>query len=318
MRRMDRYNDENTINTTRLDKNQSLYQNVSNNVIYANITDVTNANAFEINKNIDKTHTTRESYQQMRQYKNISEVPKIKKELEDFNHLYKTNENKVYDINSVLEEARKNRQGKDALDEKRKLKNNNYNILAGINKEELLKYREEKKKRMLTPEEEEIRNLMDTIASKTLAGEIDKETTVDLLSDLMATSMMDKVEASDKIKSDDEIEKEITKEEKELTKELEEQTGEIKEDTTLSLSKQILSSNDIEEIDKKQENTSELKEEKKDTDFYTRSMDLSDKDFETSLDFQEKGMPFIVKFLIFILIVAVIAAAGFFIYQRIN
>ena len=41
--------------------------------------------------------------------------------------------NKVYDINSVLEEARKNRKEKDELEEKRKLKNTSYNILADLN-----------------------------------------------------------------------------------------------------------------------------------------------------------------------------------------
>ena len=49
MRRMDRYKDENNTRSSRLDKNQDLYQNVSNNTIYTNITDVINANAFEIN-----------------------------------------------------------------------------------------------------------------------------------------------------------------------------------------------------------------------------------------------------------------------------
>ena len=47
MRRMDRYKDEEEAQS-RIDLNQELYQNVSNNTIYANITDVTNANAFEI------------------------------------------------------------------------------------------------------------------------------------------------------------------------------------------------------------------------------------------------------------------------------
>lgn len=305
MRRMDRYNDENTINTTRLDKNQSLYQNVSNNVIYANITDVTNANAFEINKNIDKTHTTRESYQQMRQYKNISEVPKIKKELEDFNHLYKTNENKVYDINSVLEEARKNRQEKDEREEKRKLKNNEYNILSGVNKAELEKYREEKRKRLTTPEEEEIRELIDTIASKTLAGEIDKATSVNLLSDLMATSIMDKVEGSEEMTSEQETVKETTEE----------------IDENLSLSKKILDTEEIKEVSEQESEKEEEKEEtksEKDPDFYTRSMDLSDKDFNLSDDFKEESLPLPLKILIFLVIVCVIALGVYFIYQRIH
>ena len=39
-----------------------------------------------------------------------------------------------------------------------------------------------------------IRELIDTIASKTLAGEIDKATSVNLLSDLMATNLLDKVD----------------------------------------------------------------------------------------------------------------------------
>ena len=133
MRRMDRYQEE-TTHMSRLDKNKELYQNVSSNSIYTNITDVTNANAFEINNLEDNSKTTREAYQKMRKYQDIEPTPKNKKELEDFNYLYQKQENKVYDINSVLEQARKNRQDKDELDDKRKLKNNSYNILAGINK----------------------------------------------------------------------------------------------------------------------------------------------------------------------------------------
>ena len=41
---------------------------------------------------------------------------------------------------------------------------------------------------------EELRDLIDTITTKTLAGEIDQQTSVNLLSDLMATNMMDRVE----------------------------------------------------------------------------------------------------------------------------
>lgn len=298
MRRMDRYQEE-TTHMSRLDKNKELYQNVSSNSIYTNITDVTNANAFEINNLEDNSKTTREAYQKMRKYQDIEPTPKNKKELEDFNYLYQKQENKVYDINSVLEQARKNRQDKDELDDKRKLKNNSYNILAGINKKELEKYREEKKKRILTPEEEEIRDIIDTIASKTLAGEIDKETTVDLLSDLMATNLLDKVDGME-AKEEDEAEttEEITSEE-EITKE-----------------KAIpsLNQDQIEEIEKrKDEDTDTLPG--KDNDFYTRSMDLSDKDFEYG-DSDEKSLPLILKILIFLIIIGIIAVTGYFVYQR--
>ena len=196
MRRMDRYKDDNNnFHVKRSDKNQDLYQNVSSNPKYTNITDVTNANAFEINNRDRATYSSRESYQKMKKYQNMEPIPRSKKELDDVNYLYQKHENKVYDINSVLEEARKNRQERDALEEKRKLKNTSYNILAGLNAEELEKYREEKEKnRVEKPGDNELRELIDTITSKTLAGEIDKATSVDLLSDLMATNILDKVE----------------------------------------------------------------------------------------------------------------------------
>lgn len=295
MRRMDRYKEEENTHTSRLNKNQELYQNFSNNTILTNITDVTNANAYDITgRDLSSgSHTTREAYQQMQKYQR-EPIPETKKELEDFNYLYQRKENKIYDINSVLEEARKNRAEKDERDEKRKLKNNEYNILAGINKQELEKYREEKRKRLATPEEEEIRELIDTIASKTLAGEIDKATSVDLLSDLMATSMMDKVEGMS---------------EKEEQEEKEPETETI--DEKLSLSKKIL---DTEEIKEVKEEATEDKE--KDPDFYTRSMDLSDKDFNLSDEFKEDSLPVPVKILIFLVIVSMIALVVYFIYQR--
>ena len=138
MRRMDRYKDETPDRPNRYEKNQELYQDIATNTKYTNITDVTNSNAFEINGSKNKgNYTSRESYQQMKKYKNVEPVPRIKKELDDFNYLYKIDDKKVYDINTVLEEARKNRQEKDKLEEKRKLKNTSYNILADLNIEEL-------------------------------------------------------------------------------------------------------------------------------------------------------------------------------------
>ncbi len=292
MRRMDRYKDENEPQS-RTDLNQELYQNVSNNAIYANITDVTNANAFEISNN-NQTRTTREAYQQMQKYQNMEPVPRSRKELEDFNYLYQKRENKIYDINSVLEEARRNRQEKDDKEEKRKLKNNEYNILSGVNKEELEKYREEKKKRLTTPEEDEIRELIDTIASKTLAGEIDKATSVNLLSDLMATSMLDKVEASSEI-AEEEMKEAV--------------------DDKISTTEQIEETQEKPEIQEIIE-VEDTKEEKKDPDFYTRSMDLSEKDFNLSDEFKEKSLPLGIKILIFLIIIAIIAVTGYFIYKR--
>ena len=291
MRRMDRYKDDISQQEKRSEKNKDLYQNTNK---YTNITDVANSNVYEINNsnNNIESKTTRENYQKLRKYQMIDEVPKVKKELEDFKYLYQRNEDKIYDINSVLEAARKNKKDKDELEEKRKLKHTSYNVFSGVNLEELLKYREEKKKRVETEEEKGIRELVDTIASKTLAGEIDKKTSVDLLSDLMATNMLDKVSASDELEND------------------EEKTEEI-EDT------QTDDKINLDEIKDLEEKSLEDTQDKKiDKEFYTRSMDLSEEDFEMDNEFAETKVPLGLKIFIFIIILAVVAVAAYFIYKK--
>ena len=162
----------------------------------------------------------------MKKYGGV-ENQKVKKDLEEFNHIYNKHENRVYDINNVLEEARKNRE-EDTLEEKRKLKNTSYNILASLNKEELEKFRQEKRERLFK-DDDELRDLIDTIASKTLAGEI--EAASDLLSDLMATSIIDKKALKETIEETEETEDDddsiiIEKEEIIITTEPSEETEE--------------------------------------------------------------------------------------------
>lgn len=307
--RMERYEKEEQREiSSRANKNQELYENIGRNTKYTNFTDVTNANAFDLGT-AQKNYRTREGYHQMKEYNTFISEPKIKKELDEFNYLYQDHENKVYDINSVIAEAKKNRIKKDELEAKRKLKNTNYNILASLNPEELEKYRKEKVERT-KPDEEELRSLIDTITSKTLAGEIDQATSVDLLSDLMATNIMDRVEKpepdSDKNPDDDNDE---------IDEDNLEDTGEIEE--RLSLSKEILDKEQIEKVNKlKEDKESSSIMDESDTDFYTRSMDLSDKDFEMDDEFKEKKLPVAVKIILIILIIAVIAIAGYFIYKN--
>lgn len=320
MRRMDRYQDENENKINRLEKNQNLYQDVANNTTYANITDVANANAFELSA--DEGLAAREKYQRMRKYNGMEDVPKVKKELEDFNYLYPKKEKRIYDINSVLEDARKNRQEKDDLEEKRKLKYTSYNILAGVNLEELEKYREEKKNRDKTPMEEEIHDLMNTIASKTLAGELSKEDTVDLLSDLMATNMLDKVvpaddlgeDAKEEPKEEETEEKEDTVEEEIFGQSLDQQPERTEIDLESIEDSQPIGIDELEE--KAQEEPTG--ERKLDSDFYTKSMDLSTSDLEIADDFKEQSLPWFIKVLIVFLILAIIAMAVYFVYLKIK
>ncbi len=299
--RMERYEkQENNQTSRRSSKNQELYENIGRNTKYTNFTDVTNANAFDLGT-AQKNYRTREGYHQMKEYNDFKPETKVKKELEDFNYIYQDHENKVYDINSVLAEAKKNRIQKDELEAKRKLKNTNYNILASLNPEELEKYRKEKVERT-RPDTGGLRDLIDTITSKTLAGEIDQATSVDLLSDLMATNIMDRVEPEEK-------QKEV--EDKELEKE-----EEIEE--RLALSKEILDKAQLEEVNKLKDQQREKNSimASSDTDFYTRSMDLSDEDFEMDEEFKEKKLPLAIKIILIILVLAVIAIAGFFIYRN--
>ena len=293
--RMDRYRelDNDTERTSRSRRNQELYQNIGTNAKYTNFTDVTNSNTTLIDRN-RRDYSTREDYQKRKEYTSFENKPKVKKELDDFNHLYQDHENRVYDINSILEMAKENRKDKDSMEEKRKLKNTNYNILASLNPEELEKYRKEKQNRN-KPDDNELRGLIDTITSKTLAGEISKETGVDLLSDLMATSALDKVPAESDIKQDESNDKDNIKGKDILNKEDMVKVEEAKKDYKEP------SSDIMRDIDKS---------------FYTKSMDLSDKDFFTDEDDDnEKHIPVIVKVLLILILVALVAVGACFLYQ---
>ena len=293
--RMDRYRelDNETERTSRSRRNQELYQNIGTNAKYTNFTDVTNSNTTLIDRK-GRDYSTREDYQKRKEYTSFENKPKVKKELDDFNHLYQDHENRVYDINSILEMAKENRKDKDSMEEKRKLKNTNYNILASLNPEELEKYRKEKRNRN-KPDDNELRGLIDTITSKTLAGEISKETGVDLLSDLMATSALDKVPAESVIKQDESNDKDNIKGKDILNKEDMVKVEEAKKDYKEP------SSDIMRDIDKS---------------FYTKSMDLSDKDFFTDEDDdKEKRIPLVVKVLLILILVALVAVGACFLYQ---
>lgn len=284
---MDRYKDEIIKpKLSRINQNKELYDSIGTNTRYASFSDVTNANAIDMSSK--KNSNTREGYHQMKEYQEVVPTPRVKKELEEFKSLYQDRENKVYDINSALEEARKNRTENDELEEKRKLKNSSYNILANLNKEELEKYRQEKKNRVIHSSDEDLRELIDTITSKTLAGDIKAASS--LLSDLMATSIMDSVEKAEEIENEEEN----------------------------TLTEEQIDLEEIKKIAKEKEIDDQEKEEKnneKDDSFYTRSMDLSEADFDLEEEFKEKKLPLGIKILIFIIIIIIIAAVGLFIWK---
>ncbi len=285
--RMDRYKDiDNTNNQEfrRSDKNRELYQNVGTNTKYTNFTDVSRANAVSLD-DAKRNYRTREGYKTIKEYGDVVKQPKIKKELDEFNYLYQDHENRVYDINSVIEKAKANRSERDELEAKRKLKNTNYNILASLNPNELEKYRKEKVERN-KPDEHELKGLIDTITSKTLAGEISKETGIDLLSDLMATSAIDKITPEESLDLSNEI----------IDKESLKKIENAKE-------KEVTNNNELKDLDKS---------------FYTKSMDLSDKDFDfDDEDEHEKKVPTIIKVILIIILLALVGFGIYFVLQNI-
>lgn len=280
MSRMERYVDNDVKFKSRAEKNRDLYNNLGRLEKYTSISDVSKIEAVELN-DAKKNYQTREGYHKIKDYDIKIDKPLVRKELDDFNYLY-NDTNKTYDINRVLEEAKDLRE-KDALEKRRKLNNEKYNILES-SEEELAKFKEEAKLRHKPIEnEKELEELINTITSKELRNQIDDATEKNsLLSDLMATSALEEVVEPIATKIDD---TNITKQEENLDKKV----------TKL----------------KEKELATEI-----DNSFYTKSLDLSKEDFDD--DFEMVKSSKFVSFLKFIFSVILIGAVGFLVYYVIT
>mgnify|MGYP004553916481 FL=1 len=280
MSRMERYVDNDVKFKSRAEKNRDLYNNLGRLEKYTSISDVSKIEAVELN-DAKKNYQTREGYHKIKDYDIKIDKPLVRKELDDFNYLY-NDTNKTYDINRVLEEAKDLRE-KDALEKRRKLNNEKYNILES-SEEELAKFKEEAKLRHKPIEnEKELEELINTITSKELRKQIDDATEKNsLLSDLMATSALEEVVEPIATKIDD---TNITKKEENLDKKV----------TKL----------------KEKELATEI-----DNSFYTKSLDLSKEDFDD--DFEMVKSSKFVSFLKFIFSVILIGAVGFLVYYVIT
>lgn len=282
MGRMDRYDNSTSPKArSRTVKNHDLYNDLGNLEKYTMFTNVSKIEAVELDA-AKKNYRTREGYHSLKDYDLDMDKPQFKKKMDEFNFLY-NDEHKTYDINKVLEEAKQLRE-KDNIERKRKLHNEKYNILES-SKEELEKFKEETKLRHKPIEnEEELEKLIHTITSKELREEIDEreanENNNTLLSDLMATNV------------DEEVLKPI------VTKI---EDSKVEEDTS--------------KLDKIKEKTMSLKDEI-DESFYTKSLDLSEEDFE--FDGGETKPSKFLGFLKFLLSLILILAVGFGVYYVIT
>lgn len=286
MGRMERYDNSNTQRIkSRTEKNQNLYNDLSRLEKYTTLTDVSKIEAVELNS-AKKNYRTREGYHSLKDYDVKLDNPIIRKELDDFNQLYNLDEHKTYDINKVLEEAKELRE-KDNLEKKRKLHNEKYNILES-SAEDLEKFKQETKLRHKPIEnEKELEDLINTITSKELREKIDKaeassnENTNTLLSDLMATN--------------------------------------INEETLKPIATKIEDSKieeDANKLDKIKEKTMALSDEI-DKSFYTKSLDLSEEDFEFE-DIAKPKTSKLLSFIKFIFSILLIISVGFAVYYVIT
>ena len=280
---MERYDNSNnnTRTRSRTEKNKDLYNDLGKLEKYTTLTDVSKIEAIELNS-AKKNYRTREGYHQIKDYDLNIKKPPVRRELDEFNYVYNTNERKTYDINKVLEEAKELRE-RDNLEKKRKLHNEKYNILES-SEEELERFKEETKLRHKPIEnEEELEELINTITSKELREEIDKaeDNTNTLLSDLMATN--------------------------------------VNEETLKPIATKIENSkveDDTKKIEKIKDKTRDLSDEI-DKSFYTKSLDLSEEDFEFDGEEKIKSSKF-VTFLKFIFSVVLIVGVGFGVYYVIT
>lgn len=259
--------------STRTSKNRYLYDDVNNKIGYEEIDSLASYGGLELDR--ETPIRNREEYQNM--INPLSEEKTVSRETH-------VKEERVYDINSVLEEARKNRVLPDEEEKKRNFQSVEYSILADLNK----KYMTKKEKIEEDLEKEGIRELIDTITSKNLSSDLagldEEDDGKDLMSDLMATNAG--LEAINDISLEEEIAKEILAE-KEPTKEKDEDESNDSSDLINS--------------------------------FYTKSMDLSEQDFELRDEIVEENKEKRkILILVVLIVLVVIAIASILILKKIN
>lgn len=183
-KRQDRYDDTKPKSRmTRTERHQSLYNEINSKIGYSEMSSYEPGTKIDLSAlNPDKPK--REEYQKIKEYKSIMDTDE--KETEP-GQKKETAKVKTFDINAVLEEAKKNRKNEDELEKKRNLANNE-SVLSSLNKKYL------HTKDFDEEDSDELKELIDTITSKTMIDDIKDEEEKELLSELLATTIDIKLE----------------------------------------------------------------------------------------------------------------------------
>ena len=198
--RMDKYNEENLDNTTitRSQKNEDLYRDIYTNRRYTEIGNLEKDNVVDISDSFNRKSMTRSDFQRKRVlYEdgfigNDTELTEFKPTALEEKEKFRS-----YNVNDILEEARKNRTVDSEEEKKRKIKNVEYSILSDLSQEKLREYSEQKDKPLSKDEEENLEGLIHTITSNSLKKKIDDG----LLTDLMPMTEEEPVISSEFLES---------------------------------------------------------------------------------------------------------------------
>ena len=131
-KRQEKNNDEVvTTRKSRVEKNQALYSEVNSKIGFEEVTVYEPGAAIDLSK-LNEERPRREDYQKIKEYKNLIEDDN-KEKVEE---VKKENKPKNFDINEVLEEAKKNRKNEDELEKKRNLSEDE-SVLSNLNRKYL-------------------------------------------------------------------------------------------------------------------------------------------------------------------------------------
>lgn len=192
--RMDKYVNNSTTIKKRTQKNEKLYDKVLDMSI--DYVDIDVNNAIELNPN-NTSKSTREDYQKQKELSKIlprNEKPEayVKQEVEP-------KENRIYDINEILELARKNKLFEDS--EKKRLINTEYNILTKLDIDNLDS--EDMKK-------EDLKSLINDIYEKEKPVKVKKYSKKD--EDALLNDLFDDYEPDNDLKEELRLQEELSKE----------------------------------------------------------------------------------------------------------
>lgn len=283
--RMDKYNSKTEDINSRTDKNQQLYKELYSNKTYTEFTDSVKDNVVDLTSSNNDSRKRSDTNKAKLYYDMITGSNLNKNSSKQINNGYRSIidsdlENKNYDINDVIEDAKKNRKEENEQEKQKKIKSAEYSILSDLSKEKIKEYHEKKEKGITKEEEDNLEELINTITSNSLRKKIDDQLLADLLpedNEKTSTSLLE--ELADGLPND------------------------IDDDTR-----------------EQSTNTDEFSTTGIDKSFFTRSMDLkkedliSDSDDEYDDSFQEKTS-IVKKVLIILVILLVLATIGFLIYK---